>query len=117
LALALAAMGIYGVLAHHVLERRHDIAIRLALGAQRRHVLGFMLRRLMLMTLGGVVLGLGATLAIGRVLQAILYGVSAHDPLLVAAVAALLVGVAALAGWLPLRRALRTDPMVALRDP
>jgi len=100
-----------------VLERRHDIAIRLALGAQRRHVLGFMLRRLMLMTLGGVVLGLGATLAVGRVLQAILYGVSAHDPLLVAAVAALLVGVAALAGWLPLRRALRTDPMVALRDP
>jgi putative ABC transport system permease protein len=116
LALTLAAMGIYGVLAHHVLERRHDIAIRLALGAQRRHVVGFMVRRLVVMTAAGVAVGVAATLAVGRVLQAVLYGVSAHDPSLVAAVAVLLIGVAALAGWLPLRRALRTDPMVALRD-
>jgi len=116
LALVLAAMGVYGVLAHHVLEKRHDIAIRLALGAQRRHVLGLMMRRLAIMTAAGVVIGIAGTIAAARVLQAILYGVSARDPALIACVVLLLAAVALVAGWLPLRRALRTDPMVALRD-
>jgi hypothetical protein len=116
LALVLAALGVYGVLAHHVLEKRHDIAIRLALGAPRRHVLGLMMRRLALMTAAGVVVGIAGTVAAARVLQAILYGVSARDPALIAGVVLLLAAVALVAGWLPLRRALRTDPMVALRD-
>jgi len=116
LAVALAAMGIYGVLAHHVLERRHELAIRVALGAQPQHVLRFMLRRLAVMTGAGLLVGLAGTLAAARVLQALLYGVSARDPALLTGVVALLAVVAGLAGWLPLRRALRTDPMIALRD-
>jgi predicted permease len=117
LAVVLAAMGVYGVLAHHVLEKRHDIAIRLALGAQRRHVLGFMVRRLLLMTVAGLAAGIAGTLACARVLGAILYGVSPHEPRLLGGVALLLAAVATLAAWIPLRRALRSDPMLALREP
>jgi predicted lysophospholipase L1 biosynthesis ABC-type transport system permease subunit len=116
LAVVLAAMGVYGVLAHHVLERRHDLAIRLALGASRRHLLGYMLRRLALMTGGGLAVGVAGALATARVLQSLLYRVSAHDPALLAAVALLLALVALAAGWIPLRRAVRTDPMAALRE-
>jgi putative ABC transport system permease protein len=99
-----------------VLERRHDLAIRLALGASRRHLLGYMLRRLALMTGGGLAVGVAGALATARVLQSLLYRVSAHDPALLAAVALLLALVALAAGWIPLRRAVRTDPMAALRE-
>jgi putative ABC transport system permease protein len=116
LAVVLAAMGIYGVLAHHVLERRHEIGIRMALGASRSHVLGLVLRRLLVMTAAGIVVGLGCTLIGGRVLAAMLYGISPRDPALLGGVVVLLAAVAGLAAWLPLRRALRTEPMVALRD-
>ncbi|MDB4968079.1 MAG: macrolide transporter ATP-binding/permease protein [Myxococcales bacterium] len=116
LAVALAAMGIYGVIAHSVLERRREIGIRMALGAPRSHVLALMLRRLALMTGTGIVIGLAVTLAGARALQAMLYGVSARDPLLLIAVVLLLSLVALLAAYVPLRRAVRTDPMVALRE-
>jgi putative ABC transport system permease protein len=116
LAVVLAAMGVYGVLAHNVLERRHDLAIRVALGASRRHVLGFMLRRLAIMTGAGLVVGVAGTLAAARVLQALLYGVSAHNPALLVTVVLLLALVALAAGWIPLRQAMRTDPMAALRE-
>jgi putative ABC transport system permease protein len=115
-ALLLAAMGIYGVLAHSVLERRHEIGIRVALGAPRRHIVRFMLGRLLPMTGAGLALGLAGALAGGRVLGALVEGVSPHDPLLLSIVVGLLALVAALAAWLPLRRAVRTDPMVALRE-
>jgi putative ABC transport system permease protein len=116
LAVVLAAMGIYGVLAHHVLERRHEIGIRMALGAPRSHVLGLVLRRLMMMTTAGIAVGLGCTLAGGRVLAAMLYGISPRDPALLSGVVVLLAAIAGLAAWLPLRKALRTEPMIALRD-
>jgi putative ABC transport system permease protein len=115
IAIALAAMGVYGVLAHHVLERQHEIGIRLALGAQSRHVLGFMLRRLFVMAGAGIVLGVGGTLVGARVLQAMLYGISSRDPVLLGVVVGLLAVTTLLAAYLPLRRALHTDPMVALR--
>jgi len=113
----IAAMGVYGVLAHTVLERRHEIGIRLALGAPRRHIVTLVGRQLALMTATGLVVGLAATLAAGRVLAALLEGVSAHDPGLLAGIITLLALVAAAAAALPLWRALRTDPMIALRDP
>ena len=115
--LVIAAMGVYGVLAHTVLERRHEIGIRLALGAPRRHIVTLVGRQLALMTATGLVVGLAATLAAGRVLAALLEGVSAHDPGLLAGIITLLALVAAAAAALPLWRALRTDPMIALRDP
>jgi len=109
-------MGIYGVLAHSVLERRHEIGIRLALGATRRHVARFMLGRLVPMTAAGLVAGLGGALAGGRVLGALVAGVSAKNPLVLSGLVGLLGLVAVLAAWLPLRRAVRIDPMIALRE-
>jgi predicted permease len=114
-ALVLAAMGIYGVLAHSVLERRREIGIRLALGAPPRHVLGLVLGRLLAMAGAGVVLGVVGALAGARVLAALVPNVPAHDPALLAGVVALIVAVALAAAWVPARRALQTDPMEALR--
>jgi putative ABC transport system permease protein len=115
-ALALAAMGIYGVLAQSVLERRREIGIRIALGAPRRHVVGVVARRLATMTGAGVAVGLAGALAGGRLLGALLYGVSPSDPALLAWVVVLLGAVAVLAALAPLARALRTDPLRALHD-
>jgi putative ABC transport system permease protein len=116
LALGLAALGVYGALAQSVLDRRHEIGIRLALGAQPRHVLGPMLRRLAAVTGVGLAVGVPAALLSARLLGALLYGVSPADPGLLAAVTAVLLLVAALAAYVPLRRALRVDPLVALRE-
>jgi putative ABC transport system permease protein len=115
-ALLLAAMGIYGVLASCVSERYHEIAIRLALGAQPRQVIGFMLRRLTSMVAAGLGLGVAGALAGGRLLGALVNDVPASSPGLLVVAVALLTLVAMLAAWSPLRRALAIDPMLALRE-
>ncbi|MCW5558262.1 MAG: ABC transporter permease, partial [Verrucomicrobiae bacterium] len=115
LALFLAACGLYGVLACSVVQRRREIGVRLALGAQRRDVLALVLREGMRLVLIGLGTGLLVSLALTRVLRRLLYGVTPTDPLTLAGVAALLVAVALLACWLPARRAAKVDPMEALR--
>ena len=114
-ALGLAALGLYGVLAHAVALRRHEIGIRMALGAQRTDVLRLVLRHGLGLTLLGVAIGLAGAFALTRVLRNHLYEVGPVDPITFAAVAMLLVFVALLACWLPARRAARVDPMEALK--
>jgi predicted permease len=114
-ALGLAALGLYGVLAHAVALRRRDIGIRMALGAQRSDILRLILRNGMRLTLLGVIIGLAGAFALTRVLQTQLFQVGTTDPVTFAAVALLLVIVALLACLVPARRASKVDPMVALR--
>ncbi|MBI4661998.1 MAG: ABC transporter permease, partial [Verrucomicrobia bacterium] len=115
IALGLAPLGLYGILAHAVALRRHEIGIRMALGAQRRDVLRLILRNGMGLTLLGAVLGLAGAFALTRVLRNQLYEVGTTDPGTFAAVALLLGLVAFFACLIPARRATRVDPMEALR--
>ena len=115
LALILAAVGIYGVLAYAVTERTREIGIRVALGAQAGTVLGMVLRRTLALTAAGVVLGLAGSLAATRVLAKFLFEVKPADPETLILTIALLGAVALAAGWIPARRAVRVDPAVALR--
>jgi putative ABC transport system permease protein len=114
-ALLLAAIGVYGVIAYAVAERTHEIGIRVALGAARTDVITIVMRRVMLLVLPGVALGVAGALAVTRVLSSLLFEVKPNDPATFVSVAILLVMVAVLAGLLPARRAVRVDPMVALR--
>ena len=115
-ALSLAAIGLYGLLANFVSERTREIGIRLALGAQAENVLGFIVWRGMRLVLLGAALGLLASLALTRWLESMLFGVGAMDPLTFIAIAVLLAGVAFLACWVPARRATKVDPIIALRS-
>lgn len=115
LALSLAGVGIYGVMAFTVGERTREMGLRMALGASGGEVRGLVLRGALGLAVGGIVLGLAASLALGRVISGFLFGIEPADPLTLAGVAVLLCGVALTAAWVPARRASRVDPMVALR--
>lgn len=115
IALLLCAVGIYGVTAYAVALRTREIGIRMALGAERRNMLELLLRQGMLPVLGGVVLGMAASAALTRFIASMLFQVKASDPTTFVLVSMLLVGVAALACWLPAWRATQVDPVVALR--
>ncbi len=114
-ALLLAAVGIYGVLACSVAERTHEIGIRMALGAEQKDVLWMVLRRTLALTGSGVVLGALGSLLVTRVLAKFLFEVTPTDPLTFASVTAILVAVALFSAWIPAQRAARVYPVVALR--
>jgi putative ABC transport system permease protein len=116
IALALAAVGLYGVLAYSVSQRTREIGVRMALGARAGDVLGMVVRQGMIVVGAGVVVGIGGAIGLTRVMTALLYGVSATDPPTFITVVAVFGLVAFLACWLPARRATRVDPMVALRS-
>ena len=114
-ALALAAVGTYGVVSYAVARRRAEIGIRMALGASRTTVLGLVLRQGMMPVLAGLAAGALSALAIGAYVSTLLFQVSAHDPTAFALATAVLIVVSALACWIPARRAARMSPIDAIR--
>jgi len=116
MALILAAIGIYGVIAYSIAQRSHEIGIRIALGAQRGDVLRLALVQGMVQALIGIAIGLGAASALTRVMSGLLYGISPLDPATFVTLSLLLLLVALAASYIPARRATRINPIVALRD-
>ncbi len=115
LALLLACIGLYGLLSYEVSRRTREIGIRVALGAQRRSVLKLIVGHGILLAIAGAMVGIGVTMVVTRYLKSMLYDIHANDPATIAAVAILLTLVAVAACYIPARRAIRVDPMVALR--
>ena len=116
LALLLACDGLYGVMSYGVARRTNEIGIRMALGARGRSVLWLVLREALMLVVIGLVIGVVTSLAVTKTAASLLYELKPNDPLTIALATLLLAAVAALAGYLPARRASRVDPMVALRD-
>lgn len=114
-ALLLSGLGIYGVISYVVSERTHEIGIRMALGAERRNILQMVLRQGMGLAIAGAAVGLACALIVSQLMTGLLYGVRPIDPLTFLGVAVLLLVVALLACYVPARRAVRVDPLVALR--
>jgi putative ABC transport system permease protein len=115
IALTLASIGLYGVVSHGVTERTHEIGVRMALGANQRHVLKLVVRQGLSMAAAGIAIGLAGAIALSKTVQALLFGVTATDPLTFAAVVAVLLCVATVACYVPAWRATRVDPTQALR--
>ncbi len=115
MAVALGMIGIYGVISYSVSQRRREIGIRLAVGAQRGDVLQMIVSQGIKTALAGVAIGIAAALVLTQLMRRLLFGVSAQDPATFASVAALLTLVALFASWIPARRAMLVDPVVALR--
>jgi ABC-type antimicrobial peptide transport system permease subunit len=115
IALLLASIGLYAVIAHSVSQRTQEIGIRMAMGATARDIRGLIFRQGMLPLAIGLSIGLVGSLAVNRVLQAELVQVSPSDPLTLMVASSVLILAAALGCWIPARRALRVDPLVALR--
>jgi putative ABC transport system permease protein len=116
IALLLSVVGIYGVTAYTVAQRTREIGIRIALGAQRGEVLALIMRQGALPIFAGIVVGVAAATALTRFLTSMLFGVTPTDPVTFALVGALLVGASAVACWIPARRAMNVDPVIALRQ-
>jgi putative ABC transport system permease protein len=114
-ALLLATLGVYGVISYSVSDRNHEIGLRMALGAQSGQVLGLVLQEGLTLSLLGVAIGLAASFGATPVISRFLYGVRAHDPLTLALVSLLLIGITLLATYVPARRATQVDPLVILR--
>jgi ABC-type antimicrobial peptide transport system permease subunit len=115
LALLLAVIGLYGVMAYNGVRRMREIGVRLALGARRRQIVSMMLSQGMRLLAIGLVVGLVAALVVSRVLRSLLFEVSATDPVIYVAVSGILGLAAAIACWIPARRASRVDPIITLR--
>src|SRR5262249_7085751 len=115
-ALALASVGLYGVVSHGVTERTHEIGVRMALGADERNVLGLIVRQGLSMAISGAASGMGGASALSRWIQAMLFGVPATAPATFTAVVGILLAVAAAACYIPAWRATRVDPAAALRS-
>jgi ABC-type antimicrobial peptide transport system permease subunit len=116
IALLLAALGLYGVMANAVARRTREIGVRMALGAQARNVLWLVLRETLFLVAIGIAIGLPVALAATRLIKGFLFSLSANDPLTIALAVSLMLAVAALAGYLPARRATKIDPMMVLRQ-
>jgi ABC-type antimicrobial peptide transport system permease subunit len=114
-ALALAAIGTYGVVSYATTQRTFEIGVRVALGASRSSIFGMVIRQSLELAIAGVVLGASAALVLSRLLSSFLYGISAQDPLTFVAVAGLLLLLALAAGYIPARRATKVNPITALR--
>ena len=114
-ALVLAGVAIYGVISYSVSQRTREIGIRMALGASQGGILRMVIRQGMTLVLGGVAIGLGASLAVGKLLSSLLFGINPSDPITIVGISLLLAAVAFLACYVPARRATDINPMAALR--